>query len=176
MEYSGQTELYKAKYNLSFNDVVFAYLLAAGMDQADAHRAAFPSKAPTTRQREEATAAELIRANPSIQLLIQEIKRKAFKARQAPAATQAQEISEEEREKFTTRKGLINELIKNSLTLTGKELGNSLQTLAKIQGFDKPDDGENEEERRRFVLRWLSKCRTCKLMRLYMEIRQAEGL
>ena len=55
--------------------------------------------------------------------------------------------------------------------LTGKDAANALQTLAKIQGYDKPDE-EDEEERRRFVLRWLSKCRNCKLMQAFMDIQE----
>ena len=97
---------------------------------------------------------------------VQKIERSA--ARQIDTT---QEITEEEREKYTTRKGLIDEMIKNIAVLTGKDAATALQSIAKLQGLDKPDEG-SDEERRKFVLRWLSSCRTCKLMRVFLQIQE----
>lgn len=77
---------------------------------------------------------------------------------------------------LTTREGLIDELVRQTRVTSGKESISGLQTLAKLQGFDKPDEGAEGAERRTYVLRWLSKCRNCALMKLYFEVKEAEGL
>lgn len=173
MEYSAQTQVLQTKYNISFQDVMFCSLIAAGTDLADSYHAVYNKSTGSkiTRSRTEQQAKELLRVNPSFQLCINELKRSKKIERSQARIETTQEITEEEREKYTTRKGLIDEMIKNISVLTGKEAAQSLQTLAKLQGYDKPDEG-NEEERRKFVLRWLSACRTCKLMRVFLEIQE----
>ena len=174
MEYSATTQVLQTKYNITFQDVMFCTLLASGTDPADSYHAIYNKSTGSkiTRSRTEQQAKELLRVNPSFQLCINELKRsKKIERSQARQINTNQEITEEEREKYTTRKGLIDEMIKNISVLTGKEAAQSLQTLAKLQGYDKPDEG-TEEERRKFVLRWLSSCRTCKLMRVFLEIQE----
>ena len=68
-----------------------------------------------------------------------------------------------------TRQGLINQLIAATRQTQGKDSISGLQTLAKLQGFDKPDE-VNEEEKRIFVLTYLSHCRSCALMREYLKV------
>lgn len=174
MEYSTETQVLQTKYNITFQDVMFCSLIAAGTDLADAYHAIYNKGIGTKliRSRVEQQAKELIRVNPSFSLCITDLKRNKKTERSAAKQINSQDLTEEEREKYTTRKGIIEEMIKNISVLTGKEAANSLQTLAKIQGFDKPDE-ETEEERRKFVLRWLSHCRSCKLMTTFLEI-QAE--
>ncbi|MBR6495079.1 MAG: hypothetical protein IKT22_07465, partial [Prevotella sp.] len=70
---------------------------------------------------------------------------------------------------LTTRDGVISELIAATKQTSGKDAVGALQTLAKLQGFDKADE-KPDDERRTYVLRWLSKCRTCELMRIFMEV------
>lgn len=73
-----------------------------------------------------------------------------------------------------TREGIISSLIESTAQTSGKERISGLQTLAKIQGFDKEVE-KPEEERRHFYLPYVSKCRYCKLMEVYMELRDETG-
>lgn len=173
MEYSTQTQIYLEKYNVTFKDLVFCSLIASGMSLSDAYQATFGNKCrvKTNGNKNEAEAKELIRVNPSFSLLINEIKRKANKTQTTTTADniQGEAVTDEERQRYETREGLIEEMIKSLRTTSGKDSLNVLQSLAKLQGLDKPNDNEGEE-RRRFVLRFLSHCRTCKLMKAYLEI------
>lgn len=173
MELTQATQIYMQKYNVTFQDVLFCHLLAAGADPGEAHNTIYnKNKKTTSADQEKKQATETLKLNPGMALLIQEIKRKQFKqtAVQTAANLQDRELTDEEKEKFTTRKGLIEEMIKDLPVIPGKDRVNILQSLAKIQGLDKPDEG-SEEERRVFVLRWLSHCRTCKLMREFLSIK-----
>ena len=71
---------------------------------------------------------------------------------------------------LTTREGVINELITATKQAKGKDAVGGLQTLAKLQGFDRPDERNENEERRRYFLPYVSNCRNCELMKLYQEI------
>lgn len=70
---------------------------------------------------------------------------------------------------LTTRDGIISELISAVKSSTGKEVIGGLQSLAKIQGLDRPEEGEQPDQRR-FFLAWKSDCRRCELMKLFREI------
>lgn len=166
MEYTQETQIYMQKYNLSFKDVAFCYLVAAGCPSSDAYAAAFQARATTTQQRGQ-QAAEFQRNNPGAALLINEIRRRAFKNEDYKSP----EITEEEKEKYTTRAGIVEEMIKNVTSVGGKDRLTALQSLAKMQGLDKPDD-KKEDEKRVFVLRWLSQCRTCKLLKLFQDLQR----
>ncbi|MBR6445010.1 MAG: hypothetical protein IKS94_01045 [Prevotella sp.] len=72
---------------------------------------------------------------------------------------------------LTTRDGIVSELIKSVKQSNGKEAIGGLQTLAKLQGFDRPEE-KKEDERRTYVLRWLSKCRSCELMKLFIKVQE----
>ena len=71
---------------------------------------------------------------------------------------------------LTTREGVISELITSVKETSGKDAVSGLQTLAKLQGYDKPNDNRPEQERRKYYLPYRSKCRGCALMKVYMEI------
>ena len=75
---------------------------------------------------------------------------------------------------LTTRRGVINELITATKQAKGKDAVGGLQTLAKLQGFDKPDERNDQEERRRYFLPYVSNCRNCELMKLYNDIQEQE--
>ena len=77
---------------------------------------------------------------------------------------------------LNTRAGIVNQLIASVRCTTGKDAIGGLQTLAKIQGFDKPDAEVQEDDKRFFVLPWLSHCRSCALMKLYMQIQEKNEL
>lgn len=73
---------------------------------------------------------------------------------------------------LTTRDGLISELIVAVKQSKGKDTISGLQSLAKLQGLDKPGDQETREMRTYF-LPWRSKCRGCRLMQIYKEVENA---
>ena len=70
---------------------------------------------------------------------------------------------------LTSREGIIEQLITATKQTTGRDAINGLTTLAKIQGLDKPDERTNDTHRT-YVLRWLSHCRSCELMKLFLEV------
>lgn len=71
---------------------------------------------------------------------------------------------------LTTREGIINQLVTATQQTSGKDSLSGLQTLAKIQGFDRPTEEAIGEERRSFFLPWISNCKNCQLMRIYREL------
>ena len=75
---------------------------------------------------------------------------------------------------LTTREGIIGELITATKQTQGKDAVGALQTLAKLQGFDRPDERNEQKERRRYFLPYVSNCRNCELMKLYREIQDEE--
>lgn len=69
-----------------------------------------------------------------------------------------------------SRDGIVSELITAVKQSRGKDAVSGLQSLAKLQGLDKPDEGREEEEKRRYFLPYRSRCRGCRLMQIYMDI------
>ena len=72
---------------------------------------------------------------------------------------------------LTTRSGILSELINAVKSTTGKEAISGLQSLARIQGLDRPEEGEQSDPRRFFVA-FKSDCRRCALMELYREVQK----
>ena len=72
-----------------------------------------------------------------------------------------------------TRQGLINQLIAATRQTQGKDSISGLQTLAKLQGYDRPEEREGRELRR-FFIAFKSDCRRCKLMELYKEVQKSK--
>ncbi len=70
-----------------------------------------------------------------------------------------------------TRGGIVSELITSVKATKGKEAITGLTALAKMQGLDRPEE-RPDDERRKFVLTWPSHCRTCALMRLYLDVKK----
>ena len=168
-------------YNLEPNEVILSFALAAGAPPADAYRITHHIKQGITTEECETRCNNLVTQRPAIKIIINRIKNRQNPAtykkedqRNLSARQQAKEIEEsltdEERAEFRTRSGLIEKIITQSTLVNGKDAISALQTLAKLQGFDKPDE-ENTEDPRRYVLRWLSHCRTCKLMQLFIDLK-----
>ena len=164
-------------YNMEPNQVILAFALAAGAPPADAYRVTHNIKAGTTAEECETLCNALITSRPGIKIIINRIKNKQNPAtyhkqeqRTLTARDQIKEIeesmSEEERDEFKTRSGLIEKIITQSTLTSGKDAISALQTLAKLQGFDKPDE-DQQEEKRSYFLPWVSHCRSCALMKLY---------
>lgn len=167
-------------YNLEPSQVILAFALASGAPPADAYRVTHNLKASVTTEEAATLCQALLTSRPGIKIIINRIKNKQNPAtyhkqeqRTLTARDQIKEIeesmSEEERDEFKTRSGLIEKIITQSTLTTGKDAISALQTLAKLQGFDKPDE-ENTEEKRRYFLPWVSNCRSCKLMKEYLKV------
>lgn len=90
----------------------------------------------------------------------------------AMIATKIAQVAEHEGADLTTREGLIARLVSSVNATAGKDSISGLQTLAKIQGFDKPTDEGDDRERRTYFLPWVSDCRKCELMRLYRDLNE----
>lgn len=175
--FTNQLQTTAERLNITPHDVLFAQLVAAGTDRGDAFAGIYHQRQNTTQEISKTAAAEHIKNNPAISLLIRQFKRQkpiknqeAEKARRQQMEGEENEEKEEREKEFKTRSGLISKIIRLSSNLSDKDELQALQTLAKMQGLDKPDEMQ-EDERRRFVLTWLSHCRTCALMRLYLDVK-----
>lgn len=71
---------------------------------------------------------------------------------------------------LTTRDGLINELVTSVRETQGKDAVSGLQTLAKLQGFDKMADPRPEADRVMYVVPSIPRCRDCQLRKILNEI------
>ena len=145
------------KYNVSEKQLFFAYLVAAGVQRAEAFFAIFSTK-KISNENADQKAAELTALNPGLPLLIDELKH--FNKKRENGG------EPENLERYRTKNGVLEELIRAANGLTGKDAVSALQTVAKLQGFDKPDEQE-QEERRRYFLPYVSACRNCKLMEVF---------
>lgn len=84
-------------------------------------------------------------------------------------------IANEQGADLTTREGIVKQLISATHQTSGKDSVSALQTLAKIQGLDKPQDDQTESEKRTYFLPWVSNCRNCELMKLYMKVQKEKN-
>ena len=184
VQYTADTEQIARAYNLEPQEVILSFALAAGAPQADAFRIIFKTPAKTTAQEIETIVNNMINNKPALKILINRIKNhqnpvtlKKADREQIQNMKQDQEgnnLSEEEKNEYKTRSGLIEKIITQVNITSGKEAISGLQTLAKMQGLDKPDE-QTEEERRKYFLPWVSHCRSCKLMTIYREILNAKS-
>lgn len=156
-----------ARYNVSPRDVLFAQLIAAGADKGDAYLSIYHQTKCKTHETATANAADHIRNNPGLTLLINQFKRTRPQTNNNTIQDEREEQKKEERRKeFATRSGILRNLADICDQLQGKEQLQALQLLAKMQGLDKPDEQE-EEEKRVYFLPWVSGCRSCALMEAY---------
>ncbi len=85
----------------------------------------------------------------------------------------ASAIAADETNDLRTREGLVSQLITATQQASGRDSINGLTTLLKVQGLDKPEE-QPEQEKRRYYLPWISSCRSCVLMRTYLEVQKAQ--
>lgn len=184
-QYTDTTRTTARNYNIDERTVIFAHMLAAGIDRADAYHVLFSrgkNNTHDTRAASDTAAAEHLNNNPGAKILIAKIKQRATINAQNTleevrrAAREEEETEEEKRERaeLQTRRGIVRRLAKEVARTSGKDSVQGLISLAKLQGFDK-EGTQKEEERRRFFIPWRSKCRACALMRLYREISEEKG-
>ena len=163
-------------YNVDPSDVIMCFALASGAPPSDSYIITHNTKQDTTQLQAENLCQDLLKRKPGLKIIINRIKNKkdpsTFKTQQQKQLEQLtaenKEITEEEKAELQTRSGLISKIIDNVLLTSGKDAISGLQTLAKLQGLDSPDDLE-EEEKRRYFLPWVSHCRTCQLMKIYIK-------
>ena len=190
VQYTADTEQICRAYNLQPQEVILSFALASGAPSPDAYRLIYHVSSKTTNNELLGTVNALLTNKPSIKILIQRIKNHqnpvTLKKEQQQAIIQAsttlyndngQQLTEEEKEEIRnelqTREGIIKNLINSVSVISGKDKVSGLQTLAKLQGFDKPDEN-NEEEKRTYFLPWVSHCRTCQLMKLYKQVTEQQ--
>ena len=186
VQFTADTEQICRAYNLQPQEVILSFALASGAPSPDAYRLIYHVSSKTTNNELLGTVNALLTNKPSIKILIQRIKNhqnpvtlkkeQQIIIQQQPGALygdNGQQLSEEEKEQLRnelqTREGLIKNLINSVSTISGKDKVSGLQTLAKLQGFDKPDE-TSEEDKRTYFLPWVSHCRTCQLMKIYKQI------
>lgn len=171
-EYSKETLLICAAYNLQPENVLFSYLIAAGANIADSYRITHNIKASVNCDECEQQAEILMKKQPGIKVLINRIK--TGKARKYLEESKEEnninkELNESEKNEFKTRAGLVDKIITQVDTTTGKDRINALVTLAKLQNLDQPEETE-ESEKRTYFLPWVSHCNTCKLMQVFRNL------
>lgn len=170
MDYSTETKILCAKYNLSASEIIFCYAVAAGADHADTYGAIYKTKLNRDQCRD--AARLLFREKPGLKVLVNAIqaKRPGHQAEIKDGFIIEDERNKEEGngDELKTRAGLLQRLLNVTQNLKGKEELQGLVTLAKIQGFDRPDE-EDDEEKRVYFLPWVSNCRACELLRVFME-------
>ena len=88
----------------------------------------------------------------------------------------AKVVSTDAANDLTTREGIINQLVTATQQTSGKDSLSGLQTLAKIQGFDRPSEEPEGEERRSYFLPWVSVCKSCKLMQIFQSLKIEEEI
>ena len=163
-------------YDLEPEDIIFCFALSAGAPVSDAYQIIYKTKKNITSLQAETLANDLLKHKPAAKIIINRIKNKKDPATYnriqkedlERKIKEIEDITDEERNELKTRPGLINKIIDSVLQVTGKEAISGLQTLAKLQGLDQPDEKE-EEEKRRYFVPWVSNCRSCKLMQLYIK-------
>ena len=164
-------------YNLEPNQVVLAFAVAAGAPVADAYIITHKCKPNTTQEQAQTLYNALLTSRPALKIIINRIKNKqnpaTFTKQQKEQLTNAEhkELTQEQIDEFCTREGLTRKIINSVSGLTGKEAVQGLTTLAKLQGLDNPEQLE-EEEKRRYFLPWVSHCRSCALMKVYIKAQQ----
>ena len=169
MELSNELKQITTAYNLTPNEVILCFATAAGAPVADAYKILLAKKT-TSLNESERQSTDFLKRTPAAKILINRIKAKKNTVKQVEQElNKTRIIKSEEKDELKTRPGIIQKLIEEVTQISGKDAVSGLQTLAKLQGFDKPDE-INEEEKRIFVLTYLSHCRSCALMREYLRV------
>ena len=174
-ENSNQLQTIAQAYNLNEKEVIYCYAIAAGSPEIETYKILLSSSRNTPTETAAQQAADFLRRNPSAKILINRIKSGKNKViDERRKENLIKRVEDEERDELKTREGIIKKLIDNVSVCQGKDAVSGLQTLAKLQGYDKPDE-ITEEDKRIFVLTYLSRCRGCKLMAVYMDAQKSSN-
>lgn len=169
-------------YNIQERDVIFCYLVAAGITRGDAFYYLYDrnNRAKQTPGQADTEAAELMKNKPGTKILIHKLKtqqaintaRTQDETRKAIKEDHGEEEDKRDRgDELKTRAGLTKKLREEIIDIHGKDSVQGLIQLAKLEGYDK-EDTRGEEEKRRYFLPWRSRCRACKLMQLWRDLEE----
>ncbi|MGJ7024937.1 hypothetical protein [Petrimonas sulfuriphila] len=141
------------QFDVSADDVYFSMLLAMGLPQSEAFIAVFrPLTSGTT-----ALANRHIRENPSINSLITYLKSESGTHESDSELTD--EDARELVERYKDKDYVLNELIKASKMMNGKERADALMKIADLQQMRK-EENKTEEERVHYYIP-LPFCKNC---------------
>ena len=172
MNYSNDLLKLAQNYNLSAAEVVLCFALAAGAPPVDAYRIILRVPSTVSNDQAEQRLRTLKASSPAVPVLINRIKNgtgnRTAKEELQRAKEQTKEERRREEEQLRTRAGIVSKIITTLSDVDGKDAISGLQTLAKLQGFDKPDE-KTDEERRTYFLPFVSRCRSCALFRLFAD-------
>lgn len=171
MEYSTELKQLITAYNLTAKDILLCFAVASGLKLCDAYSILF-ARSNTPQNEVFKQNEDYLRRNPAAKILINRIKT-GKKKDINQGQKDIKKINDSEKEELKTRAGIIEKLIKEVSQIEGKDAVSGLQTLAKLQGYDKPDE-TNEDDKRFFVVPYLSVCRSCKLMQVFNAINSQE--
>lgn len=171
MEYSTELKQLITAYNLTAKDILLCFAVASGLQLCDAYSILF-ARTNTPQNEVFKQSEDYLRRNPAAKILINRIKT-GKKKDINQGQKDIKKINDSEKEELKTRAGIIEKLIKEVSQIEGKDAVSGLQTLAKLQGYDKPDE-INEDDKRFFVVPYLSVCRSCKLMQVFNAINSQE--
>lgn len=181
MDYSKDMQQITAAYNLQPHEIIFCFAVAAGANLGDTYKITFNKNKISTDLAND-SAEKYINSTPATKILINRIKNKKVGKRLNDdenksineSGNNIKELSEEEKNEFKTRSGLIEKIIDNVSVVSGKDAISGLQTLAKLQGYDKPDEDETKENRV-YYLPYISDCKHCQLMKIYRDLTKNEN-
>lgn len=159
-------------YNLTAKDIILCFAVAAGAPASDALQIICNKKGSQNKITKDLEVWH--QNNPGAAVLINRIKnRRGLKpTKEEITRDESEERKEEKRREYKNRDGIINKLIDAVDGTTGKETISGLQTIAKLQGLDKPEEHE-KEDKRTYFLPFVSCCRSCQLMKIYRDTEKA---
>lgn len=179
MDFSNKTQTTARKYNIDPRGVIFCQLLAAGADRGEAFFCIYHQGAKNlTYTQANQEAANLLTNNPGMKVLISKLKLQKpvnsvatsqIKREIEEEKQQQNEKNNEKRNKFKSKDFIIECLSLEAEQATGKEKAQILMNIADLQRM-KQEETREEEEKRRFYLPYVSKCRSCKLVKLFNEL------
>lgn len=182
MEFSAHTIKIAKEYNLTERDVLFCHLIASGADRAEAYFCIYEHGTKVrvnTYTTAQTKANDFFKLHPGAQILVEKMKHRRgilhnSTKQEVQTAEDRQQLEEEEEKrelnkKFTDKSYIIAELALISKRLTGKERADILTKIADLQRM-KNEETKEKEEQRRFYLPYVSRCRSCKLAKIVLNV------
>lgn len=173
MEFSETTKKLCTAYKFTPQDIALCYALAAGAHPVDTFKVTHKISDHCTAEHTAKLFNDWKLQHPGAAVLINRIKlnRSPRPTKEEIKQVEQNKIDDERKGKesnseLKTRAGIIDALINNVQKVSGRDAVSGLQTLAKLQGLDKPEEKEGDDKRV-FYLPYVSNCRNCKLMQLF---------
>lgn len=173
MEFSETTKKLCTAYKFTPQDIALCYALAAGAHPVDTFKVTHKISDHCTSEHVTKLFNDWKVNHPGAAVLINRVKlqRSPRPTKEEIKQVEQNTIEEERKGKesnseLKTRAGIIDALINNVQKVSGRDAVSGLQTLAKLQGLDKPEEKEGDDKRV-FYLPYVSNCRNCRLMQLF---------